>query len=117
MIRFVADEDFNRRIVVGLLRRIPLLDIVRIQDKLGIGGRDEDLLEWASHEQRVLLSHDVNTLVPKAVQRTASGAPMSGLIIVPQSVSIGTAIVELELVASCGVAEDFQNQIVFLPLR
>ena len=30
--RFVTDEDFDNRILRGLLRRLPELEIVRIQD-------------------------------------------------------------------------------------
>ena len=33
MLLFLSDEDFNRRIVRGLRRRLPALDIVRVQDR------------------------------------------------------------------------------------
>lgn len=39
-VRFVADENFNRRIVTGLLRRIEDLDLVRVQD-VGLAGGDD----------------------------------------------------------------------------
>lgn len=32
MLRLAADEDFNNRILRGLIRRQPELDIVRVQD-------------------------------------------------------------------------------------
>jgi len=32
MLKFAADENFNNDILRGLLRKIPELDIVRIQD-------------------------------------------------------------------------------------
>jgi len=32
MISFLADEDFDGRIVRGIERRLPNLDIVRVQD-------------------------------------------------------------------------------------
>jgi hypothetical protein len=34
MIKFATDEDFNNRILRGVLRRQPRLDIVRVQDAL-----------------------------------------------------------------------------------
>ena len=33
MLRFAVDEDFDNRILRSLLRRLPSLDIVRIQDE------------------------------------------------------------------------------------
>ena len=45
MPRFLADENLNQRIVRGLLRREPGLDVVVAQD-VGLGGKpDPDVLE------------------------------------------------------------------------
>lgn len=48
MIKLATDEDFNNRILRGLLRRQPQLDIVRVQDPLTRDERDDDrkILEW-----------------------------------------------------------------------
>ena len=35
-LRFLMDEDFDNDIVRGLLRRLPTLDIVRVQDIDGL---------------------------------------------------------------------------------
>ena len=51
--RFVADEDFDNRILRCLLRRLPDLDIVRIQDVGLAGAHDQAILAWADEEQRV----------------------------------------------------------------
>ncbi len=32
LLRFLVDEDFDNDIVRGMLRRLPTLDIVRVQD-------------------------------------------------------------------------------------
>jgi len=62
MLRIGADENFNGAIVRGMLRRQPVLDLVRIQD-IGLSAiTDPELLEWAAREQRVVLTHDVTTL-------------------------------------------------------
>jgi hypothetical protein len=37
MLRFLADEDFDNDIVRGMLRRLPTMDIVRVQD-VGLSG-------------------------------------------------------------------------------
>ena len=40
--KFAVDEDFNNRILRGVLRRQPRLDIVRVQDVLSREERDDD---------------------------------------------------------------------------
>ena len=51
MLRFAVDEDFDNRIVRGLLRLLPTLDIVRAQDAGLLGKLDPEILEWASGEK------------------------------------------------------------------
>ena len=67
MLRLAADENFNADIVRGLLRRLPDLDIVRVQDAGLSGADDSAVLEWAAREGRIVLTHDVSTLVTLAV--------------------------------------------------
>lgn len=116
MLKFVADEDFNNRILRGLLRREPTLDIVRIQDLELIGVEDPSILEWAFQEGRILLTHDVSTMIGYAYERINTGRSISGLVGVPQSLPVGTAIEDILTVATCSSAEEFQDQILFLPL-
>ena len=78
MLRLATDEDFNNRIVRGLLRREPDLDILRVQDA-GLAGRsDEEVLAWAASEGRILITHDVTTMKQTAYDRIAAGLPMPG---------------------------------------
>ncbi len=59
MIRFLADENFNINIVLGLRQRNPYLDIVRVQE-VGLTTADDPVvLEWAAEAGRVVLTHDV----------------------------------------------------------
>ena len=63
MIAFLADENLKRQIISGLWRRNPSVDVVRAQE-VGLAGVDDRiLLEWAVRHQRVLLTHDVQTVV------------------------------------------------------
>lgn len=48
MLRFAADENFHGTILSGLLRALPNLDIVRVQDTDQYGVGDPELLEWAA---------------------------------------------------------------------
>lgn len=75
MLRLAADEDFNNRIVRGLLRLPPAIDIVRVQD-VGLAGKsDEEVLAWAATEQRILLTHDVTTMSQAAYAGSRPACP------------------------------------------
>ena len=116
MLPLIADEDFNGRIVRGLLRRVPTLDIVRVQDIGRMGADDAELLEWAAREGRVLVTHDANTMTAHAVARMTAGKPMAGVIVAVQDLPIGAVIEDMLLIAQCTEAEEWQGQIIFLPI-
>jgi hypothetical protein len=116
MLRLAADENFNADIVRGLLRRLPDLDIVRVQDAGLSGADDAAVLEWAAHEGRLVLTHDVSTLVSCAFERVASVRPMPGVFAARSSGPIGSAIEDLVLLAECSIHEEWDGQVLFLPL-
>lgn len=117
MLRLATDEDFNNRILRGLLRRKPDLDIVRVQDA-GLRGRgDAELLEWAATEERILLTHDVTTMKRHVDERIAAGLLMPGVFELSQDLPIGQAIEEILLVAEYSLDGEWEGQIRFLPLR
>src|SRR5882724_1257839 len=62
VLRVLADENFNGRILRALRRQIPDLDVVRAQDRPLSGADDQALLQFAADENRILLTHDVETL-------------------------------------------------------
>ena len=100
-LRFLVDEDFDNDILRGVLRRLPTLDIVRVQDVGLSRAKDPAVLEWAAQEGRVVLTHDVSTMTAHAWARVPKGLPMPGVFAVSQSLPIGTAIEELHLLAEC----------------
>jgi Domain of unknown function (DUF5615) len=114
MIRLLADEDFNGAIVRGLVRRN--VDIVRVQD---VGLRSEPdlrILEWAAETGRVIVTHDRSTLIGSAYDLIRASKPMSGVIAAAQSVGIGVAIDDLELMTTCSNLEEWQARVSYLPL-
>lgn len=117
MLRLAADEDFNSRIVRGLLRRQSELDIVRVQDAGLAGSDDQKVLAWTATENRVLLTHDVSTMKQFAYERIAAGLPMPGVFELAQDLPIGVAIDEILFLAECSVENEWEGQVRFLPLR
>ncbi len=53
MLRLLADENLDGNIVRGLRRKLPAVDLVRVQD-VGLSGlADAEILAWAAAEHRV----------------------------------------------------------------
>ena len=114
--RFAADENFNGRIVERLCQRFEDLDIVRIQDTDFYGAPDPAVLDWAAQEERIVLTHDVQTLVNDAYERIKQGLSMPGVILVPNTLAIGLAVNELEIALGAGQPQDFEDRVTFIPL-
>jgi hypothetical protein len=116
VLRLLADENFNGRILRALRRQIPDLDVVRAQDTPLTGADDQTLLKFAADEGRILLTHDVETLVGYAWERVRSGMAMPGVIAALTNRSIGQVIEDLEILLLASRPEEFEAQILFLPL-
>lgn len=116
MIRLLADENFNNRIVRGILRGNEDIDIVRVQDTEIYQADDPTVLEWAAEQNRVLMTHDVSTIPKYAYERVKEGKAMPGIIAVQSSSPIGEVIEDIVLYVLTSESEDIENQVVFLPL-
>ncbi len=116
MLRLIADENFNNKIVWGLKDRNRALDIVRVQD-IGLAGADDPaILDWAAGEGRILITHDVTTITHFAYLRILAGKPMPGVFAAKTSVPIGQAIEDLLLLVECSGENEWEGQIRYLPL-
>lgn len=117
MLRLATDENFNNDILRGLLRQLPDLDIVRIQDVAISGAEDPDVLAWTAQEGRILLTHDVRTITKYAYERIAAGLAMPGVFEVSRTLPIGQVVIDLVLIATCSVEGEWEGQVRYLPLR
>ena len=116
MLRLLTDENFDKRILRGLIRRLGKQDFLSVRDA-GLAGRpDPFVLNWATQQNRVILTHDQKTMTKDAEQLVAEGKPMSGLIFVPDRLAVGRAISDLELVLECYSQSEMRNRIERLPL-
>lgn len=116
MLRLAVDENFNGKIMRGVLRRLPDVDIVRIQDTAVYQTDDSTVLAWAAQENRVLLTHDVRTMATFALQRIEQGLPMPGLFQVDQAAAINQIIEDILLLVTCSSEGEWAGQIRYLPL-
>jgi hypothetical protein len=114
--KFLADENFDNRIVRGLLRRQPDLDIVRVQDLEIAGADDLTVLAWAAETGRILLTHDQRTIPGYTYERLAAGQIIAGVIVASDNLPISTIIDDILLIVECSSASEWINQLQRLPL-
>ena len=110
MIRLLVDENINRDLVRGVLRRRPELNLVLAQ-VVGLAGTgDPEVLAWAAREERVVLTHDVNTIPRFAIERVRRGEAMAGVFIVHQEgAALSTVIDDLLLLDECSDTSEWSG--------
>ena len=116
MVPLLIDEHFNHRILRGLRLRLPELHYRLVQEVEVFQKEDPEVLDWATTHYCVVITHDVNTMPRYADERLEAGQPLSGVVIVPKELAIGSAIDELVILLTCCSPEEFSNRVIYLPL-
>jgi predicted nuclease of predicted toxin-antitoxin system len=116
VIRLLVDQNVNERILKGLVRREPAIDMLRVR-AIGLSAADDPvILERAAWEDRVLLTHDRRTLPGFAYARVVAHQPIPGVVVVSKKLSIGQAIDELLLAVYCLSPDECKDAIRYFPL-
>ena len=117
--RFLTDANVNRRIVTGLRRRLPEMDLATAWELDMHALADPTLLREAMALDRILVTHDVHTITAY-FHAFAAGLPVGeqspGVLLIAQDVPIGVAIEELEAIWACTSHEEWRQRLTFLPL-
>ena len=116
-VRFLADEDLHTGIIDGLRSREPAIDILDAKTAGLRGRKDPVLLDLAAQHERIVITHDRSTMTRFFMERVASGKSNPGIFVVPQRSRIGEIVESLLLVWAASRAEEWRNQIVYLPFR
>jgi hypothetical protein len=117
--RILTDEDFNLSVVAGLRRVRPQMDLLTLQDAGMLHASDPVVLEYAKEQDRILLSHDVQTMPAHFAALLMSlppGEHSPGLVLVPQETPIGTTIQWLLEIWEASRHEEWRNLPTHLPL-
>ena len=77
---------------------------------------DSIVLAWAAQEKRIVLTHDVNTLLTEARLRVAEGLFMPGVLASPQAMAVAPVINDLIFIAEESADGEWEGEIVFLPV-
>jgi len=114
-VRFQADADLNQIILLAVIRREPTIDF-QTAIAAGLSGMaDPEVLARAANDGRVLVTHDLKTML-RHFSEFIAHETSPGLIVVPQSISVAAVVEDLILIWSATEAEEWVNRIGVLPL-
>jgi predicted nuclease of predicted toxin-antitoxin system len=113
--RFLADADLNRAIVSGVKRRAPGIDFWTAQDASIDAMADLDVLAIAARDSRILVSHDFGTM-PHHFRDFVARQRSPGVFLISQAVPVVIAVEALLMIAEASEAEEWENQLTYLPL-
>jgi hypothetical protein len=113
--RFQADADLNQIILLAAIRREPAIDFQTAMAAALSGVDDAKVLANAATEGRVLVTHDRRTM-PRHFFEFIARETSPGLLVIPQSLSIASAVEDIILIWSATEAEEWINRICIFPL-
>ena|SRR2546422_208835 len=102
MIRFLADADFNHAIVKGCRRHEPAMDFLSANEAKIEGVRDPDVLALATEQNRILVTHDRQTIPWHFAGFLMTGRTRPGVFLVSQHARIGKVVDALVLIWAAG---------------
>ncbi|ETX08487.1 DUF5615 family PIN-like protein [Candidatus Entotheonella palauensis] len=114
-IKFQADNDLNQIIISAVKRRDAAMDFQTAYASGLHGLSDPEVLAIAARDGCILVTHDLKTM-PVHFARFLAEQTSSGVILVPQRLSIGEIVDGLSLIWRASSAEKWQNRIAPLPL-
>lgn len=106
-IRFYTDENVPNAVVDGLRRN--RVDVLSVADTGMFAADDEDHLERARIENRVVFTRDADFL-----DHAQSGVSHCGVVYAPQGVSVGRIVRALMLIYHVLDADEMQDHIEYV---
>jgi hypothetical protein len=114
-IRFQADNDLRFAIVKAVRKREPAIDFASAHESGLDGLSDPDLLDRAATESRVLVSHDLRTMLGHFRHHLMAGKSSPGLLVVSQGAPIGDVVKALLVLWSVSDPAELRDQAFHLP--
>lgn len=114
-IRFQADNDLKFAVVRGVRLREPSINFASAAEAKFDYLSDPEILEQAARDERVLVSHDRQTMIDHFRNRLAAGKSSPGLALVSQGVPIGLVVESILILWAVSSPVELSGQIFHLP--
>ncbi|MBW4608620.1 MAG: DUF5615 family PIN-like protein [Hassallia sp. WJT32-NPBG1] len=118
MLKYLMDENVNPVYINQLRRRKPDLIIRAIgePDTPLKGTLDPEILIWCEAHNFVLVTNNRTSMPVHLIDHINTGHHVPGIFILNPDMGIGETIEELILVSEASFEEEYQDQIVNLPI-
>lgn len=116
--KWLADENFDNRILRGLRRDLPGFEISRAQDFPQVAGQDDlVLLQFATERGLVVVTHDVSTMIPAMQEVLRLVARCAPVVLVPHALPVSAVLADIHLLDQVATDADWASGVIYLPLR
>jgi hypothetical protein len=110
-VRYQADADLKRVILLAVARQEPTVDFRSAAEAGLVALPDEEVFAASAEAGRVLVSHDLKTM-PRHLQSSQS----PGVLLIPQRLPVPDAVKQLIMIWAASDPEEWVNRICVLPL-
>lgn len=117
-VRILLDENVDTRLLAAVRRRSSSVEISQIgePERPALGTKDPELLEWCEVNQYSLVTNNRRSMPGHLTDHLAAGRHVPGIFILSEDMSFGEIVDELLLIEGASEAEEYRDQLVYLPL-
>jgi predicted nuclease of predicted toxin-antitoxin system len=117
MVRFLADASLRHAIVSGCIRREPAVDFLSAHVAKLHGIPDIEVLAIAAEHDRILVTHDFQTMPRHFGEFIEARGSSPGVFLVKQRAPLADVIEALMLIWAASDAREWRNRILVIPLQ
>jgi hypothetical protein len=117
-LKYLIDENIDPIYPTQIRIRQPELVIGVIGEPFipSKGTKDPEILEWCEEYDFILVTNNRKSMPVHLKDHLQANRQIPGIFILSANLSVGQNIDELILIAECSFANEYQNQIIHLPL-
>ena len=119
VVKYLLDENVDPLYRRELLRREPSMTVMKMGDfgALPEGSLDPEILDWCQANGFLPVTNNRTSMPVHMSDHIAMGHHAEGVLILSPNLIIGQTLDILVLIRGASELEEYQNQIVHLPLR
>ncbi len=116
-VRFLLDENISPRVRVAIQRHYPHIDVLRVGDEgtPPLESLDPEILQYLEQSQRLLVTKNRASMPGHVSDHLASGGRHWGVFRVRPNTSMRQLVQTLALVSGASEAEEWINEMRWVP--
>ncbi|MBI2760941.1 MAG: DUF5615 family PIN-like protein [Chloroflexi bacterium] len=116
---YLLDENVDLAYRTQLTRHDPTLTVEAVGEEDAPGTRTPDpvILDWCEYNDAWLVTNNRATMPDHLAAHIEAGRHVPGIFILNEALGLGGNVEQLLLIAGASLPDEWQDQIVYLPLR